>query len=145
MISVYPTGTCAKTEFFQLAGMRNRIIWPGGKTSEYSANIFGRGGFPQLQFGSNSVELYGRSNEYCEHDIHPSSTRSVHYYQLGSKIGKPDALTHRDNEEKAGLEYHLFDVGQLNEIYLANYANEYVDDELIVINVKQITVLSATK
>ena len=48
-------------------------------------------------------------------------------------MGKPDALTRRDNEEKAGLEHRLFDVGQLNEIHLANYADEHVDDEPIVV------------
>ena len=56
------------------------------------------------------------------------------YYQPGSKMGKPGALTCRDNEEiKAGVEHCLFNVGQLNEIHLANYADEYVDDEPIVV------------
>ena len=65
---------CAKTELWQPPGMRNRIIWQLGATSEYSANIFGWGGFSQLQFGSDSVELYGRSNEYYGCIIRSSST-----------------------------------------------------------------------
>ena len=73
--------TCiyAKTELWQSPSMHNQIIWLLGTASEYSANIFGWGGFSQLQFGSDSVELYGRSNEYYRRIIRPSSTRGARY------------------------------------------------------------------
>ena len=58
---------------------------------------------------------------------------SIHY-RPGSKMGKPDTLTYKDNEEiKAGIEHHLFDISQLNAIYLTNYAKEHMADKPIVV------------
>ena len=38
-----------------------------------------------------------------------------------------------DNEEKAGLEHRLSEIGQLKEIYLAEYADKHVDGKPIVV------------
>ena len=60
---------------------------------------------------------------------------TVHYHP-GHKMGKPDALTRRSNEEKAGLEHRLFDTGQLtciSKINLARDADEHVNGEPIVV------------
>ena len=60
---------------------------------------------------------------------------TVHYHP-GHKMGKPDALTYRSDEEKAGLEHHLLDTGQLtciSKINLARDADEHVNGEPIVV------------
>ena len=58
------------------------------------------------------------------------------HYRPDHKIGKPDALTRRSDEENAGLEHRLFDTGQLTcirKINLARDANEHINSEPIVV------------